>query len=88
MSEFVKVFDAVKEVFDTEPGSVKEIDEGLISETFEVEIGEKKYIIQFSDEKHLENCLLGYRMFKDVIPVPETVTSTVEEIKRGELCIC
>lgn len=87
MEKYDKVSQAVNQVFGIEHDSVDEIEEGLISETFEVSVKDEDYIVQFSDKKHLETCLIGYEMFDSIIPVPDIVTENVKELEGENFVI-
>jgi len=71
--------------FGEEPSSVEEIEEGLKQETYRITYGNKKYILQLSDQldegdNGLERNVKAYQLLKNTeISVPELVT---EELHR------
>lgn len=76
---------AVKKTFEKSPKTVNKIDEGLIHETYTVEVNGDNFILQFSgkdEENHsaLSQCLKMYELLQGTVPVPETVTKEVQEI--------
>lgn len=74
--------------FGEEPSSVEEIEEGLKQETYRLTYGNKKYILQLSDQlkegdNGLERNVKAYQLLKDTdIPVPELVTEELHIYKH------
>jgi len=79
--------------FDEPPASVEKTAEGLMHETYTVNIHETEYIIQFSGDDYenhsaLNHCLKMYELLKDSkIPVPRVMTEKVQEIDGREYTI-
>jgi Ser/Thr protein kinase RdoA (MazF antagonist) len=73
--------------FGEQPSGVEEIDEGLKQETYRLEIGDEKYILQLSDkldegDNGLERNVKAYQLLKDTeVPVPELVTEELHRYK-------
>lgn len=87
-----KTAEAIEKTFGKRPEKIEKIEEGLIHETFDVEVDGENFILQFSgkdDEKHsaLGQCLEMYELLRDTVPVPETVTEKVREIYGQEYII-
>ena len=82
---------ASKKVFGSKPESTERIEEGLINETFEVEVDGEAYVVQFSgdldDSSSIKNNLKFYELFKKTVPVPEVVTEEVQEVKGHDYTI-
>jgi len=70
-----------------QPSSVEEIEEGLKQETYRLEIGDEKYILQLSDkleegDNDLERNIKAYQLLEDTeIPVPDLVTKELHRYK-------
>jgi Ser/Thr protein kinase RdoA (MazF antagonist) len=79
----------VKETLGETPENVKEVEEGLIHETFTVEVGNEEYIVQFSrrEDGSLKHNVKCYELFQNTVPVPEPVTEEVETLEGEKYAI-
>ena len=74
----------VEEEFSESPSNVNQITGGLMNKTYRVDLQQKSYVVQLTDNtepRELENCLKSFIFLQDKdVPVPKAVTREIKSI--------